>query len=79
MNALYILKEGNALIGAMSVTLDNDTDYQTITWNVSAKQKETAVLHILGVHPSYQNKGIGKRLIDKAVKIAKDNKKRHSA
>jgi ribosomal protein S18 acetylase RimI-like enzyme len=76
MNALYILKEGNALIGAMAVTVDNDTDYQTITWNVSAKEKEAAVLHILGVHPSYQNKGIGNRLIDEAVKIAKDNKKK---
>jgi len=76
MNAMYILKENDVLIGAMAVTLGNDTEYQSITWKVSAKDNEAAVLHILGVHPSYQKKGIGNRLIDEAVRIAKGNKKK---
>ena len=76
MNALYILKDNNNLIGAMAVTSDDDTQYQTIEWKVSAKENEVAVLHILGVHPSYQKKGIGDRLIDEALRIAKDTKKK---
>ena len=73
--AMYLLMDGETVAGAMAVTMSQPAEYHPVEWGIGAKDEEVSVIHILGVNPDYQGKGLGKALIDAAVRIAREEGK----
>lgn len=74
--SMYLLIEKNKIIAAMAMTLKQDEDYHHISWTIEAKDDEVAVIHILGIHPYYQNRGVGSQFIEEAIQVAKLHQKK---
>jgi ribosomal protein S18 acetylase RimI-like enzyme len=74
--AMYLFMDGGKTAGAMAVTMAQGSDYHGVAWAVPAADDETAVIHILGVAPEYQGRGIGKQMIDQAMELARASGKK---
>lgn len=67
--------QGN-IAGALAVTMEQGEDYHDIDWGIKALDHEVAVIHILGVNPTCQKRGIGSQMIDDAIELARKNGKK---
>jgi len=67
--ALYIYKDENIIIGAITILPENDPPYRTI--NSWLKQK-SIVIHRLLVHPMARKKGVAQKLLDQAIDFGKN-------
>ncbi|WP_179007175.1 GNAT family N-acetyltransferase [Winogradskyella forsetii] len=68
---LYILKNANLLIGAISISEEQEKAYESITWEFDATK--VLVIHRLIVDPKHQHRGHAKRLMDFAENFAKEH------
>ena len=67
-DALYIYRENDRIIGAMTILPENDPPYQLINgW----LKNHSIVIHRVIIDPNYRNKGIAQKLLDYAVELAK--------
>ncbi|WP_396636367.1 GNAT family N-acetyltransferase [Maribacter sp. R77961] len=67
---LYVLKEGNNLIGCMVISSVMDKEYQHVKW---LTQLNNVYIHRLAVHPSQQGKGFAQQLMNFAEEYARTN------
>lgn len=67
-HALIIYKEGNHVLGSITVLPENDPPYKTIN---SWLREKSVVIHRMLVHPMSRNKGIAKKLLNEAIKLGK--------
>ena len=74
--AMYVLRDAEKPAGAMAVTERQGEDYHDIGWGVSAADDAVAVIHLLGIAPEYQGRGIGKQMIDAAIRLARRSGKK---
>ncbi|MDO4556535.1 MAG: GNAT family N-acetyltransferase [Lachnospiraceae bacterium] len=74
--AMYLLKCEEKIAGTMAVTMSQGEDYQEIEWKIVASDEEVSVIHLLGVNPAFQKKGIGGKLVDAAIQLARENHKK---
>lgn len=70
-NELYIVLEGNEIVGAMVFNHDYNEGYNQFQWQTEADDSEVMVIHALGVHPYHAGKGYAKALVQKAIDVAK--------
>ncbi len=75
-NNMYALYDGEVIAGAMAVTLCQGDAYHDIPWQAKLLDDEVAVIHILAVNPQKQHMGVGRQLIDEAVKLAREKKRK---
>lgn len=75
-SAMYLCMDDDNITVTMAVTMEQGADYHDISWGMAAKDDEVAVIHILGVSPEYQGKGIGGQMIDEAIRLAKVHHKK---
>lgn len=69
-NAMYLCMEDSETVGAMAVTMSQGEDYHSVRWSAELNDDQVAVIHILCVSPEHQGAGIGKQMIDEAVKLS---------
>lgn len=72
----YILWDHEAIAGMMALANGVSETYRPINWITKATDTEAAELHVLGVNPDYQGKGIAKKLIREALRLCKENGKK---
>lgn len=60
-------------VAAMIINNEYNDGFDKAAWNVDAKKGEITVPHAFGVHPSMHGNGIGKKMMEKAISIAKEN------
>ncbi|HIZ80165.1 MAG TPA: GNAT family N-acetyltransferase [Candidatus Lachnoclostridium stercorigallinarum] len=70
---LFVLEGDGKIAGAMVMNHQGTEGYDRAGWKVLALPEETAVLHALGVLPEYQGRGLAKRLVRAAVRMAVEN------
>lgn len=75
-NAMYVLEEGTEIVAAMAVTMSQGEDYHAIEWSAPAEDDDVAVVHILCVSPAHQRCGVGYKMIDETIKLAKNTGKK---
>lgn len=63
LEALVIMVENGAVIGAAVVDHQANSAYDTITWSMQASKEKTAVIHALAVAPERQGEGIAKDML----------------
>ena len=74
--SLYLYKEQDAIIGAMALTMYQGEEYHAIEWSQIAADNEVAVIHILAVNPDYQDRGIGTKMVQEAILLAREKGKK---
>ena len=69
--SMYIYHERGVIVGAMAVTMYQGEDYHAIDWSQQVADDKVAVIHILAVSPDSQGKGIGSKMVNEAIRMAK--------
>lgn len=70
--ALYVGELEGRLAGGMIITQGTDKSYGDAPWRVDAADDETAVIHTLGVSPALAGRGLGLRMVEGAVGLARE-------
>ena len=60
----------------MALTMSQSEDYHDIHWAIPCHDGEVAVVHILAVTPAFQKQGIGNKIIQEAINLAKEKGKK---
>lgn len=68
---MYFAEEEGMIIAAAAVTFFQNEDYHPVKWNVNAGDDEAAVIHILCINPDKQGCGIGKKIVNEIIDMAK--------
>lgn len=69
---LYVLEENGELCASIIINQVQPKEYDTIQWKYCAKSNEVLVIHLLCVKPSKAHQGIGKKLVQFAIDMAKN-------
>lgn len=72
LNQLWVLKDGNKIIGSIVISSIIDEEYKIIDW--LTPNDKNCYIHRLAVHPNYQGKGLAQKLMSFAEAYAKENK-----
>ena len=70
-NELYVLQEGDRIIGIITITTLIDEEYKSAKWLTNTENN--IYIHRLAVHPQYQGQGNAQLLMDYAEKYAVEN------
>lgn len=69
---MYMFLDGEAAAGVIAITMHQGKDYHPVKWQIDARDDEVMVLHLLGIIPSYQGRGVAKEMIREALKMASE-------
>ena len=70
-NSLYLAKINQEIVGCIMLTKNKDDVYKDIKW--LSGDNINLYIHRLAVHPLFQKKGIGRKMMDFAEDYAKSN------
>lgn len=68
---LYLCLEEDEIAAAMVLNHDCGEAYQEASWPTEAAESEVMVIHALGVHPKFGGKGIGAKMVEEAIHLAR--------
>lgn len=68
---LWVLKDGNTIIGSVVISEIIDEEYKVIEW--LTPNVKNIYIHRLAIHPTHQGKGLAQKLMDFAEAYAKEN------
>ena len=68
-DGLFVLLDGDTIIASISVLPENDEAYKEIEWI----KQHSMVIHRVIVNPIVQKQGIGMKLFDFAINLARKN------
>ena len=69
---LYLGELEGRLAAGMVVTQGTDKTYGNPPWRVDAPDRETAVIHTLGVSPDFAGRGVGLDMMRQAAELARE-------
>ena len=69
---LYIGEEEGKTAACMILNLNCNERYQEISWKTEAGPDQVLAVHTFGVHPRFSGRGLGKKMMEEAVKMASD-------
>lgn len=69
--SMYKYITDDNIAGVLVITMNQDEDYHEIDWGIDTKDSDVAVVHLLGVNPKYQKKGIGSTMIEETIEFAR--------
>lgn len=64
---MFLAVEGAAIAGALILNHAQAPDYAKVNWATEAAPERVGVIHLLAVHPAFQGRGVGRRLLARAV------------
>ena len=70
--AMFALEDGQDIVAASAVTPYQTPDYHDVSWQKNLGDREVAVVHLLAVHPRFQNRGYAKKFIREIIRYAGD-------
>ena len=68
---LYMCCDGPRAAAVMVVNHDFNEGYCKLEKQTLLTNSEVLVIHALGVHPDYSGRGIGKKMVEEAIEIAR--------
>lgn len=71
-NNLFVAKENDIIVGSIILNHHPEAAYDKAKWLLDCDYSQIIVIHTLAVHPHYLSQGIGKSLLDFALRYAKD-------
>ncbi len=76
LDTLYIGEEEEKIAACMIVNHAYNPKYNDVSWQVDAADTELLIIHTLGVLPAFSGRGIAKKMVEKALDIARAQGKR---
>ena len=73
---LTVALAGEEIVGAMILNHSADENYGKICWSVAARPEEVTVIHALGVIPHLNGQGIGKKPVQEAIRLCREQKQK---
>lgn len=73
---LYLLEDNQEPVAVMVLNHQWTQGYEMVKWAVQADRDQVMMIHALGLLRSCQGKGMGKLLVEEALKIAKENRQK---
>jgi len=71
LDQLWVLKEGEVIIGSIVISDIIDEEYKAIKW--LTPNTKNVYIHRLAIHPEQQGKGLAQKLMSFAESYAKEN------
>ena len=68
---LYVGRTGGRIAAAMVLTHQEDPEHEGVPWPSGAAGEDVCVVHLLCGHPSLRGHGIGRELIEEAIRLAR--------
>lgn len=72
--SLYVAEESEHIIGAFILNHKQGDGYALADWKLDSGNEKIAVLHLLATSPAYQGKGMGRKMLEKAVAICRSQR-----
>lgn len=69
---LYVLKEGDAVLGAVMIHNKQHPEYRRMPWKVQAPDDEVLTIGTLVVDPNCRNRGVGEKIVRFAIEYCKN-------
>ena len=73
---MYVLKDGEEIVGMVAVVMHQDSDYEPIAWAEDLENDEVATLHLLAVCPAYRGRSLGAKILEEVTALALKNGQR---
>jgi len=64
---LFLAHLENSLVGVMIMNHNCEPEYKNVKWLTDAKENEVMIVHLLGVSPAYQGRGIAKQMVSSVI------------
>ncbi|WP_195984020.1 GNAT family N-acetyltransferase [Clostridium sp. D33t1_170424_F3] len=71
---LFVARSSGQIIGTVILRHEPEAGYSQADWHVHLEDAEVFVVYTLAVHPQYLGKGVGKALIEFAVRYSVEQK-----
>lgn len=68
---LFTLTENDALCACVILSADCNDGYAGVPWSLDCRADEVLIPHALGVSPEWQGRGIGARVVEEILRLAK--------
>lgn len=68
---LFILKVEGDIAGTIILNHEVEAAYAGGKWGIKAEEEEIIVIHTFAIHPDYQGRGIGRRLLNFAEEYSR--------
>ena len=68
---LWLLEDGTDIAAAVIVNNDCNPGYEGLPWAVEAPPERVYVLHVLGVDPDRQGRGVARRVVEECLALAR--------
>ena len=68
---LWLLEDGADIAASVIVNNDYDPGYEGLPWGVEAPPERVYVLHVLGVDPDRQGRGVARRVVEECLALAR--------
>lgn len=75
-NELYIGIDKDQIISAMIVNHECNEGYKMFDWPIDVEDDKVLIIHALGVLPLYSGHGLAKKMVKKAMDIARENQQK---
>lgn len=69
---LYTVLMDGTCVAAMVLNHECDENYSKVVWHAEASKDEIIIVHILGILPTCHRKGIGKYMLEEAIRISRE-------
>lgn len=69
---LYVVRDKDRIAGSFIMSHECHEGYNDGDWSVKAEKDEFLVIHTLCVHPDYLRHGLGKMMVEEAIRLAKE-------
>ena len=73
---LYVLREDGTLRGSVILNSRCNEGYAGVAWGADCRAEEVLILHALAVDPERQGAGLGRRMVQEILALAKAKGKR---
>ena len=72
-NELYVGETDSKIVSSMVLDNTPNKGFENIEWKMKLNYNEVYVIHLLAVHPDYNKRGFGKKMLEYSFKKAIEN------
>ncbi len=69
---MYITETEGEILGAFALNHVQGEGYESVSWQVEADPEKVTVLHLLAVSPKVHKQGLGRKLLEEAVRLSRE-------
>lgn len=71
---LFVARSGGRIAGTVILRHEPEAGYSQADWHIQLEEAEIFVVYTFAVHPQYRGKGVGKALLEFAVRYSVEQK-----